>query len=157
MDLFVNGILSSFFIPWRLRNLVFNLLGMKIKLNSAIHADCYISGNKIKIGKGSYINRRCVLDCCKSYITIGDQVGIACCCKFITTSHEYIDEKKRTGQVVNKPIIIGDGVWIGADSIILPGVKIENGVIIAAGSVVTKNCQQNRLYAGNPAREIKKI
>ncbi len=53
------------------------------------------------------------------------------------------------------PVIIEDDVWIGFGSIILSGVTIKKGAIIAAGSVVTKNVEEFSIYAGNPARKIK--
>jgi len=58
--------------------------------------------------------------------------------------------------VIEKDVIIGDDVWIGAGAIILPGCKIGNGVVIAAGSVVTKDIPDNVIVAGIPAKIIKK-
>ena len=55
------------------------------------------------------------------------------------------------------PIIIEDGVWIGAGAIILPGVCIGRNSIIGAGSVVTKNIPDGSLAVGNPARVVKKL
>jgi tetrahydrodipicolinate N-succinyltransferase len=55
---------------------------------------------------------------------------------------------------VGEEIIIEDNVWIGAGSIILPGVKVGRGSIIGAGAVVTKNVDCNTIVAGNPARQI---
>lgn len=52
------------------------------------------------------------------------------------------------------PVVIGDNVFIGAGSIVLPGVSIGSNVIIGAGSIVTKDVPEGRVYAGNPAREI---
>ena len=54
-----------------------------------------------------------------------------------------------------KPIVIGDDVWIGACAIILKGVTINNGAVIAAGAVVTKDVEPYAIVAGNPARIIK--
>ena len=59
------------------------------------------------------------------------------------------------GATIERPVIIGDDVWIGARVIILPGVKIGNGAIIGAGSVVTKDVPDYAIVGGNPA-EIKK-
>ncbi|AMG67609.2 hypothetical protein AL507_14010 [Providencia stuartii] len=55
------------------------------------------------------------------------------------------------------PIHIGNNVFIGVGAIILPGITIGNNVIVAAGSVVTKNIEDNSVYAGNPAKKIKTI
>ena len=55
-----------------------------------------------------------------------------------------------------EPVVIGDDVWIGTRVIILPGVKIGNGVIFADGAVVTKDVPENALVAGVPAM-VKKI
>lgn len=54
-----------------------------------------------------------------------------------------------------KDVIVGSDVWIGGGSIILPGAKIGNGVVIAAGSVVTKELSDNTICAGIPAKPIK--
>ena len=54
-----------------------------------------------------------------------------------------------------KKVIIKDDVWIGSNVIILPGVTIESGAIIGAGSVVTKDVLKNTIVAGNPAKVIK--
>lgn len=56
-----------------------------------------------------------------------------------------------------KPIYIGKNVWIGAHATILPGVKVGDGAIIAAGAVVTKDVTANTIVGGVPAKEIKKI
>ena len=60
--------------------------------------------------------------------------------------------------IKDSPIIIGDNCWIGASSIILPGIKLGNHVVIGAGSVVTKSfLDDNILVAGNPAKKIKDL
>ena len=55
------------------------------------------------------------------------------------------------------PVKIGKKVWIGSDCTILPGVKIGDGAVIGAGSVVTKNVHANSIAVGSPARVIKQI
>ena len=59
--------------------------------------------------------------------------------------------------VISKPIIINKGVFIGAHSIILKGVTIGNSSVVGAGSVVTKSIPEKEIWAGNPAKFIKKI
>lgn len=90
-------------------------------------------------------------------ITIGKNCNIAMNVTFLNSTHEIGSSEKRAGKYVPMPIIVGDGCWIGANSLIMPNVVIGNGVIIAAGSVVTKDCESNCLYGGVPAKIIKKL
>ncbi|WP_442972205.1 DapH/DapD/GlmU-related protein [Rhodococcus sp. WAY2] len=76
---------------------------------------------------------------------------------FVTSSHELDGSQRRAGQPYAEEIIIGDGVWIGARATILPGARIGNGVMIAAGAVVRGNIESDAIYAGVPARLIKKL
>lgn len=76
---------------------------------------------------------------------------------FINSSHEIGDSTRRASNNISDAILIGDGCWIGANVTILPGVSIGDGCIIGAGSVVTKDCKSNTLYAGCPAKEIRKL
>lgn len=62
---------------------------------------------------------------------------------------------KYQGVTEEKPVYIGDGSWIGARAIILPGVHIGKGSVVAAGAVVTKNVPDYSVVAGNPARVVK--
>ncbi|MBW0177667.1 MAG: acyltransferase [Sediminibacterium sp.] len=55
------------------------------------------------------------------------------------------------------PVVIENDVWIGMNCLILKGVKIGHGSVIAAGSVVTKNVEPESIYGGNPAKRIKSI
>ena len=158
-DLFVNGIISSYLVHFKVRNIFYYIAGIK-KISvkkSAIHARCYISGKNIEIKEGSYINKECLLDAKGGNITIGKNVGIGYRCQLLTTNHSYTDKKKRTGKVIASDITIGDGCWIGAGSIINPGVTIGDGCVIASGSVVTRDCISNELYAGVPAKMIKRL
>lgn len=106
------------------------------------------------------VNRYCEFhtdDDLRATISIGDNTRIGFGVKFICVTHDTGDHNRRAGKLTYKPIKVGDGCWIGAESIILPGVTISNGVVIGAGSVVTKNCECDGLYAGNPARRIKSL
>ena len=74
-------------------------------------------------------------------------------CMIFTRNHKYNSFGPLNGLgSIDKPVIISDNCWIGARVIILPGIEIAEGVIIGAGSVVTKSIiQKNSIYAGNPA------
>lgn len=72
-------------------------------------------------------------------------------CCFISSNHNFKDLTKHEK---SEPISIGDNVWIGANCVILPAVRIGNNVIVGGGSVVTKSFPDNCIIAGNPAKVI---
>jgi len=74
--------------------------------------------------------------------------------KLISSNHDLADKSKVAKA---NPIVIGDNVWLGANVIILPSVKIGNNVVVGAGSVVTKSFPDNVIIAGNPARILKEL
>lgn len=117
------------------------------------------AGKYIRIGNNCNINSSVLLNG-KSGITIGDNVTLSHGAKLISTGYD-VDHWMATGERVHfndKPIFIGNNCWIGANAIILPGVKITGEfVIIGAGAVVTKDITESRvLVAGNPAKIVKR-
>lgn len=90
-------------------------------------------------------------------IEIGQNCNIAMNVHFINGTHEIGDETRRAAQGITKRIVVGDGSWIGADTIIMPGVTIGKGVIVGAGSLVICNLDDNAIYFGRPARLYKKL
>lgn len=104
----------------------------------------------LKIGEYSAIGDRTEIHCVDC-ISIGAHTLISWdCCIMDRDYHalEGVDEKK-------KPVFIGNHVWIGCRCLIMKGVTIGDGAVIAAGSVVTKDVPSNVLVGGNPARIIK--
>lgn len=118
-------------------------IGRKIKLSS-----------KISIGNFSGIGDRCYF---QGKINIGENVMIAPECSFIAVNHiiDNVDILIKEQGKIEEEIIIENNVWIGYRAIILKGVHIEEGAVIGAGSVVTKDVPRNAVVGGNPARIIK--
>ena len=120
-------------------------------------------GENISIGENSFINMNCVfLDGNK--ISIGKNALIAPNVQIYTATHplkasERIVEDGDSARYLTstKPVKIGDNVWIGGGSIILPGVSIGDNVTIAAGSVVNKDIPDDSLVVGNPAVVKRKL
>lgn len=88
-------------------------------------------------------------------LRIGDRVLVAAHAVITTRGHP--DDAPRWGKVVDAPVVIEDDVWVGAASVILPGVVVGRGAIVAAGAVVTSAVEPYTVVAGVPARVIKRI
>jgi acetyltransferase-like isoleucine patch superfamily enzyme len=91
-------------------------------------------------------------------IQIGNNVHITDGCKFITHDGGTLILRRHTPDLeITAPIKIGDNVYFGIETIIMPGIVIEDDVIVGARSIVTKNVSSNTVVAGAPARFIKKL
>jgi maltose O-acetyltransferase len=146
-------------------NILDKLLGSRGE-HTQITAPFYVDyGKFIFLGNNCEINMNCVfLDC--NRIIIGDNALIAPGVHIYTVFHP-ISAKERFNKSVHKdfpfavartsPVTIGNNVWIGGGSILLPGITIGDNVTIGAGSIVTKSIRSNVLAYGNPCRIIKEI
>lgn len=139
------------------RKMIYRFKGFKIGKNSKIYPKC-ICGAKCKLilGDNSFINWQAFLDL-NDNITIGNNCSIAMRCNLITSYHNIGPHDFRGGKSQTAPIIVGNGCWIGAHCTILPGVKIADGCVIGANSLVTKDTEPDGLYVGSPAKRIKTL
>ena len=113
-------------------------------------------GYNIHIGEGFFSNTNLViLD--GAEVSIGNNVYIAPCVGIYTAGHPLDVKRRNAGLEYAYPIKIGNNVWIGAHSIILPGVTIGDNVVIAAGTVVNRDVPSGMLIAGNPGKIIREI
>ncbi len=111
----------------------------------------YGKGN-ISIGQNTWISPGVVIHThTKADISIGESCDIGPGVEIITGSHQIGDSSRRAGIGIASPVKIGNGSWIGAKTLILGGVNVGEGVIIAAGSLVAKDTPNNVLVAGVPA------
>jgi acetyltransferase-like isoleucine patch superfamily enzyme len=152
----VNGIQALPFVPERLRQSILRWSGLKIGIGSKILGQSFFGSGKCVIGDGCFISVQCFFDGYDS-ITIGDNVYLAMGVKLITSAHHFGGADKRAGAAAKAPVVIGNGCWLGASSLVLPGVVVAPGCIIAAGAVVTKSTAANGLYAGVPARRVREL
>lgn len=91
-------------------------------------------------------------------ITLGKNVHITDGCKFITHDGGTLILRRFTPDLeITAPIKIGDNVYLGIETIIMPGVTIEDNVIAGARSIITKNVKTNSVIAGVPAKFIKSV
>ncbi len=133
------------------------------KVFAEVGENCYIEppfhanwGCNIHIGKNFYANfNLTVVDDADIYI--GDSVMIAPNVTIATGTHPICPELREKVYQYNLPVHIGNRVWIGAGSIILPGVTIGDDTVIGAGSVVTKDIPSGVVAVGNPCRVMRRI
>lgn len=129
---------------------IYRLLGARID-TLGVSPGCFITGPAVTIGRGTSLNIGCLLDA-SAPITIGRRTSLGPGVMVLTSTHAIGSPHRRAGTRQAKPVTIGSGCWIGARSTILPGVTIHDGCVIAAGAVVTQDCEPGGLYAGVPAR-----
>lgn len=117
--------------------------------------------DRIEIGKRVVIRGQTILMASElASIRIGNDVLIGSGAHFYASNHRFDQRDKliaEQGHYATEDIIIEDDVWIGANAIILPGVRVGRHSVIGAGSVVTKSVEPFSLYAGVPARKIKDL
>jgi maltose O-acetyltransferase len=126
--------------------------GSNLYIEPPFHCDY---GYNITCGDNVYFNVNCVvLDCAP--VVIGSNVFFAPNVQVYTATHPLDAELRKTLENA-LPISIGDDCWIGGNTVICPGVRIGNGCVIGAGSVVTKDIPDHSLAVGNPAKVIRKL
>ena len=136
----------------RLRLLLYrHVLGIRNGRGSSVHRGCrFYRPPRIKIGAHVVINRDTLLDG-RMGITIGDNVSISEGIAVFTLEH---DPNSPTFETRGAPVRIHDYVFVGARVIILPGVTVGEGSVLAAGAVVTRDVAPFTIVAGSPARPI---
>ena len=140
-----------------------NLHGRKIAQigrNTKIHPTVIIRGAiNVVIGSGCYFNHNTILNGGKenAKLIIGNNVQTGPNVAFYAYNHAFNNRNLLIEQqgYYEADIVIEDDVWIGANSVILAGVHIGRGVVVGAGSVVTKDLPPYSVCAGSPARVLK--
>jgi maltose O-acetyltransferase len=145
----------------RLRAIIYRLAGPTIGEGTLILGAVDLRGEagaakRLTIGKRCMINTPCFFDL-NAAIVLGDDVNLAHHVVLVTSTHHVGWPDRRAGLLRTAPIHIEDGVWLGANVTVLPGITIGRGSIVAAGSVVTVDVPPNQLVGGMPARLIRTL
>lgn len=142
----------GYFPSHRIRGYFYRRAGLVMDTTSSIHwrAEFYAPEN-IRIGRYCTIGDSAFLDG-RSGLMIGDSVNLGSHVTIYTRQH---DVDAADFAEVGAPVAIGDRAWVSSHSIVLPGVTIGEGAVVAAGSVVTKDVAPYTLVGGNPARYIR--
>lgn len=139
----------------RSRARLLSLAGFRIGDGTRIDGCPRITGQagletKLSVGNNSIIGDQCVLDL-SEMIAIGDDVTLSPGTMILTSTHEMASAQHRAGNIITSPVTIGNGAWLGARCIILPGAHIGEGAVVDAGSVVNKEVLPHTRVGGIPA------
>lgn len=127
--------------------------GEHVFIEAPFHCDY---GRNIEVGENFFANYNfTVLDVGK--VRIGAHAQIAPNVSIYTAGHPIHPEPRNSGYEYGLAITIGDNVWIGGNTVLLPGVTIGDNVVIGAGSVVGKDLPSNVVAVGNPCRIVREI
>jgi acetyltransferase-like isoleucine patch superfamily enzyme len=133
------------------RKFVLRCLGARIDRSVVLYSGFEIrSPRKLKVGAHSCIGHKVTLDA-RGGLTIGNNVNFSSEVMIWTAQHDY---RSPTFETDFKPVVIGDYAWLGPRCIILPGVTVGEGAVVAAGAVITKDVEPYEVVAGVPARKV---
>ena len=129
----------------------------KIGPEAVMYFETELRGSwNLVINKGCIVGDNCILDARRGGIELGENVNVGSNVSFYTDSHDYNDPYFRASVSKVGGIKVGNRAWIGPNAIILHGVQIGEGAVIAAGAVVTKDVPPFTVVGGIPAKIIGK-
>jgi serine acetyltransferase len=132
-------------------------VGQRTRVMGPLHITCTGNWQKyLSIGKDAVITGPLCIDLAAD-VRIGDGVRIGHDVLLLTNDHEFGPSELRCGSLVARPITIGEGAWLASRCVVLPGVSIGAGAIVAAGAVVTRDVPRDTLVAGVPARVVRSL
>jgi len=145
----------------RLRARLLGLTGVQIGYGTLLLSGFSLIGSRgssrnLVIGRHCFINHGCVFDAA-GLIEIGDEVNLGQGVLITTSSHVIGTPDRRAGRLTPEPVRIEAGAWLASRAVILPGVTVGEGAIVAAGAVVTRSVAPNTLVGGVPARVIRHL
>lgn len=145
----------------RVRAALLRAAGFQIGRGTLIFGPIRFTGardpaSRVRIGSGVVINIGCLLDV-GAEITIGNRVGIGQDVIIMTNRHRIGSHSQRLGSLESLPVRIDDGAWLSTRALVLPGITIGAGAVVAAGAVVTRSVPPDVLVAGTPARVVRRL
>ncbi|HKY39988.1 MAG TPA: acyltransferase [Polyangiaceae bacterium] len=141
-----------------LRARLLRLVGFQLGAGTQVHGALKISGprglpEQLQIGRNCNLEPDCVLEL-SDKLSIGDGVTLEPGVMILTSTHELDFPSHRAGKLILGPVVIGDGAWLRARCIVLPGITIGPGAVIETGAVVNKNVEPNTRVGGIPAAKL---
>ena len=142
---------------FRAKAVLLRLRGFEIGSDVSVVSSAKFKLKNLSIGDGSFIGHETLIAGGDAWVKIGKNVDIAPRCLIVTGTHAIGGPARRAGEGISLEIVIGSGTWIGAHCTIIGGVTIGSGCIIAAGSLVNKDMDDDQLIAGIPAKEVRDL
>jgi maltose O-acetyltransferase len=146
----------------RLRATALRVYGVEVGAGTVVYGAPEIASAedegfaRMTIGRDCVIHVGCLFELGDT-VTIGNRVTIGNGVMVITTTHQLGPKDHRAGLRVRQPVVIADGAWIGARSVILPGVTVGAGAIVDAGTTVNKPVAPNTRVRGTPAKVVEEL
>lgn len=147
--------------PAALRARLLRLAGFYVGSGTVIGGSLKITGgrelvSRLVVGDDCTLGGDLIFDLSET-IRIGDRVTIEPGVMLLTSTHELDFPKHRAGKLILKPVSIGDGAWLRARCIVLPGVNIGAGAVVEAGAVLNKDVEANTRVGGTPAIKLETL
>jgi len=156
-DLLINSLIGSVFVPRRLRKLVMRAWGAEVADSCDVYHGNTFSSNLVTFEEGSSATRCTFHNHARVTVGRNARIGLGAC--LITRTHELGPPERRIADspTIDLPIVIEEGCWLASMVTVMPGVTIGKGCVVAAGAVVTRDCEPNGLYGGVPARRLRDL
>jgi maltose O-acetyltransferase len=151
----VNVAAASQLVPGEARMRIYRRCGIDVR-TPLIESGCHFFDARATVGPETMIQRGVFFDT-RGGIEIGSRCGVGYQAMLCTSHHDVGPAEQRWGPFHAGRIVIEDGAWIGTRAVVLGGVTIGAGSVVAAGAVVTRDCEPNGLYAGVPARRVRDL
>jgi maltose O-acetyltransferase len=145
----------------RLRTHLLRAAGLSIGDGTTVAGTPRITGGRqgtrnVRIGRDCFINIGCIFDA-SAAIDLGDGVSLGQEVVITTSSHDASHPRRRGGTLTAEPIRVGDGAWIAARAVLLPGVTVGAGAVVMAGAVVARAVTAHTMVGGVPARVVREL
>ncbi len=138
-------------LPMWFKRAVLRLFGAKVGVGLIIKPKVNIKYPwRLSIGNHCWIGEQVWIDNL-DMVTMGNNVCISQGAMLLTGNHNY---KKPSFDLITNPIVLEDGVWIGAKAVVCPGVTAGYGSVFSVGAMLTKNTAPLGIYSGNPATKL---
>ncbi|GAA1917100.1 acyltransferase [Nocardioides lentus] len=152
--LLLNVVAGSALVPRPVRWALYRAAGLDVRTMN-VFSGTRITGTDLRVGRGTFVNHECYLDVARGRVEIGEDCHLAPQVMVLTATHER-DASGGAGRASQyRTTVIADRVWLGARATVLPGVRVGEGCVVAAGAVVAADCEPGGVYGGVPARRLR--